>query len=244
MSRTTLVILVAAALTAAVPSHAFGWGCSRSFSGSGRFGGSFSHSGSTTGGWGDFSHSGSTSYTNRYGQTYSGSHSGSGTYGYGGVNYHGSYSNSWGGSGTYHGSAYHTGYYGGPSYYGYHGVTYNTTYNNGCCCCSTGGAFAAGMVTGAVTGAAVAAATHPTSTTYVYPSSGVYYPSGNTTVNVVNNSGESMPGADAIGTQSTQLPPGAKVMNVNGQQFFQSGPNWWQMRTGPAGPYYVVVPAP
>lgn len=234
MSRKPIVLLaLTTAIAASVPTEALGWGCSRSFSGTGRYGGSFSHSGSTSGGWGDFSHSGSSSYTSPSGQTYSGSHSGSGTYGYGGVNYHGSYSNSWGGSGSYSGSAYHTGYYGGPSYYGYHGVTYNTTYNNGCCCCSTGGAFAAGMVTGA----AVAAASQPVSTTtYVYPSSGVYV--------APTYSGESMPGADAIGTQSTQLPPGAKVMNVNGQQFFQSGPNWWQMRTGPAGVYYVVVPAP
>ena len=69
--------LIAAAALVLQPVEAFAWGCSRSFSGSSSRGGSFSHSGSTSGGWGGASHSGSTSYTGRGGNTYSTSHSGS-----------------------------------------------------------------------------------------------------------------------------------------------------------------------
>jgi hypothetical protein len=78
-----LTIIAAAALIM-LSLEAFGWGCSRSFSGSGRFGGSFSHSGSTSGGAGGWSHSGSTTATGRYGNSYTASRSASGYGGYGG----------------------------------------------------------------------------------------------------------------------------------------------------------------
>src|SRR5438034_1208928 len=78
--------LIAAAAVVLQPVEAFAWGCSHSSSGGGSRGGSFSHSGSTSGGWGGASHSGSTSYTGRGGNTYSTSHSGSASYG-GGYHY-------------------------------------------------------------------------------------------------------------------------------------------------------------
>lgn len=233
---TLLVVgLAAAALT---PAQAFGWGCSRSFSGSGRFGGSFSHSGSTSGGWGGFSHSGSTSWTSPTGRTYSGSHSGSGSYGWGGASYHGSYSNSWGGSGSYSRSV---NYNGGGCYYGYHGYSYPTY------CGSTGGAFAAGAVTGAIVGAAAASAAQPTTTvvspTYVYPAPGVYVAPSTTVVTtpatVVTPSGHL-----AIGTTVSALPVGFAPMNVNGTQYYQSGSTWYQMKVVGSSVEYVVVPAP
>ena len=92
----SLTIITGVALIA-LPLEAFGWGCSRSFSGGGYRGGSFSHSSSTSGGWGGYSHSGSTSYTGRGGNTYTASHSSSGGYGgyhyggYGGYHYGGCY---------------------------------------------------------------------------------------------------------------------------------------------------------
>ena len=92
--------IVAAAALIMLPLEAFGWGCSRSFSGSGRFGGSFSHSGSTSGGAGGWSHSGSTTATGRYGNSYTASRSASG---YGGYN------------------GYHPGGYGGYHYGGCYG---------------------------------------------------------------------------------------------------------------------------
>ena len=85
----SLSIITAAALIT-LPLEAFGWGCSRSFSASGRYGGSVSHSGSTSGGWGGWSHSGSTTATGRYGGSYTTSHSSSGNY-QGGYHYGGSY---------------------------------------------------------------------------------------------------------------------------------------------------------
>lgn len=243
MHKNTIALTMAGLLTTSLlPSQAFAWGCSRSFSGSGRYGGSFSHSGSTSGGWGNFSHSGSSSYTSRSGQTYSGSHSGSGSYGYGGASYSGSYSTAHGGSGSYSGSA---SYHGGGSYYGYHGCAYPTTYS-----CSTGGAFAAGMVTGAVVGAAVASAAKPPppAPVYVYPAPGVYVApppvvittpttTTTTTTTVVQTS---LP----IGSTTTVLPPGFVSLNVNGTEYYQKGPTWYQMKVGGNGVYFVVVPAP
>src|SRR5262249_28405701 len=78
-----LTLTVAAALTL-LPGKAFAWGCSRSASASGYRGGSISHTGSTSGGWGGWSHSGSTTATGPHGGTYSTSTSASGHYGYGG----------------------------------------------------------------------------------------------------------------------------------------------------------------
>jgi hypothetical protein len=90
----SLTIIIAAALFA-LPLQAFGWGCSRSFSASGRYGGSVSHSGSTSGGWGGWSHSGSTTVSGRYGNSYTTNRSASGNYyggyGYGGYHYGGYY---------------------------------------------------------------------------------------------------------------------------------------------------------
>jgi hypothetical protein len=83
LSVTTVVAL------SVITCDARAWGCSRSGSFSGSNCGSFSHSGSSSGGGGNYSHSGSTTATGRYGNTDSGSHSGSGSYGYGGGSYHG-----------------------------------------------------------------------------------------------------------------------------------------------------------
>jgi SnoaL-like domain len=78
-----------------------------SCSATGNYGGSISHSSSSSGGYGSYSHSGSTTATGRYGNTYSSSHSSSGSY------YHGSYST--GGYGAYR----YGGCYGGG---GFHAV--------------------------------------------------------------------------------------------------------------------------
>jgi hypothetical protein len=66
-------------------SGALAWGCCRSSSASGSYDGNVSHSGSSSGGYGNYSRSGSTTATGRYGNTYSASHSGSG---YGGGGFH------------------------------------------------------------------------------------------------------------------------------------------------------------
>lgn len=244
MNKSTIACVIAGLTAAAItPAPALGWGCSRSFSGSGRYGGSFSHTGSTSGGWGGFSHSGSTSYTGPGGNTYSGSHSGSGSYGWGGATYHssGSYSG-------YHGSAsysatYHGGY--GGTYYGYHGYAYPAPY-----CGSSGSAFAAGLVTGAVTGAAVGAAVaSQPSTVYVAPTPGVYVQPAPVVVSnpvvvsspaVVSTTQVVLP----VGSRVTALPVGFQSMNVNGVQYYQSGSTWYQMEVGNNGVYYEVVPAP
>ena len=200
-----------------------GWGeasHSSSGSGSGAYGGSVSHSSSTSGGYGDVSHSGSTSYTSPSGQSYSGSHSGSGSYGYGGATYHGSYS----GTG------------GSASYYGYHGASYTTT-SSGC----YGSGFGAGVVTGAAVGAtvgaAVAASAAPT-TVYVNPTPGVYVQP--TQVVTTAAPVATLP----IGTTLTVLPVGFTSLNVNGVQYYQSGPTWYRMNVGSTGTTFVVVAPP
>lgn len=233
---TRLTALAIAGLLAAAPlaQQAEGWGCSRSFSGSGRFGGSFSHSGSTSGGWGGFSHSGSTSYTTRSGQTYSGSHSGSGSYGWGGASYHGSYSGS-AGSASYSRSVSYNGYYGG-----YHGCAYVAP-----CSGCYGSGFGAGMVTGAVLGAAAASAAKPASTTtYVYPSPGVYVAPSTTVVTTAPAGTTTVATGVPVGTTVTVLPPGFKSEMVNGVQYYQCGSTWYQMHAGSSGVSFVVVPAP
>ena len=59
-----LIFSVTTAVTLSVlTSDALAWGCSRSCSGSGNHGGSFSHSSSSSGGYGSYSHSGSTTAT-------------------------------------------------------------------------------------------------------------------------------------------------------------------------------------
>jgi hypothetical protein len=235
MLKPIISIVIAGLATASVTcAQAHAWGCSRSFSGSGRYGGSFSHSGSTSGGFGDFSHSGSTTYTRPDGQTYSGSHSGSGTYGYGGASYHGSYSNSYGGSASYSGSA---SYGGSGCYYGYHGYSYPAPY-----CGSTGGAFAAGAVTGALVGAAVASSSQP-APVYVAPAPGVYVQPAPVVVTTPSTTVVTS-GPLVVGTTVSALPVGFQPMNVNGVQYYQSGSTWYQMRVVGSSVSYVVVPTP
>jgi len=230
--------LMVAGTLAAIAPQAMGWGCSRSFSGGGRYGGSFSHSGSSSGGYGGFSHSGSTSYTSRYGHTYSGSHSGSGTYGYGGASYHGSYSGS---------AGYHS-YSGSASYCGYHGCAY-PTYSTGC----YGSGFGAGLATGAIVGAAVASSAHAAAPVYVYPASGVYVqPTPVYTAPAATPAPAAGPApvppspevALPTGATVTVLPPGFATVTVKGTQYYLSGVTWYRMEYGANGVYFLVVPAP
>lgn len=233
----TRSFLIGLSLVASLASadRTFAWGCGRSFSGTDRFGGSVSHSSSTSGGWGDFSHSGSTSYTTRDGQSYSTSHSGSGTYGGGNVSYSGSATGPHGGTASYSGSASAYGYHG--AYYGYHGYSCPPP----CCYGSYGSGFGAGMVTGAalgaVTTAAVASAAKPPATTYVYSTPGVY-------VAPPVVVGAPLVAPLAVGTTVTVLPAGFTSEVVNGIQYYQAGATWYQMRVVGTSVQYVVVPAP
>jgi hypothetical protein len=68
-----ILIFTTAVTLSVLTSDALAWGCSRSCSGSGNYGGSFLYSSSSSGGYGSYSHSGSTTATGRYGNTYSGS---------------------------------------------------------------------------------------------------------------------------------------------------------------------------
>jgi hypothetical protein len=231
--RTHSLALAAALLSALLPSTtAFGWGCSRSFSGSGRYGGDFSHSGSTSGGWGNVSHSGSTSYTSPSGQSYSMGHSGSGSAGWGSASYSGSAYGPHGGTASYSGSVSGaSGYHG--AYYGYHGYAAPPP----CCYGSYGSGFGAGMVTGAVVGAAAASAAKP-STAYVYTTPGVYVAPPPPTV--VTAPALALP----VGASVTVLPAGFTSEMVNGVQYYQAGSTWFQMRVSGTTVSYVVVSAP
>ena len=237
MSKRTLVYSALAAIGVWLsPSPAQGWGCSHSGSASGSYGGSVSHSSSSSGnGYGSASHSGSTTATAPDGQSYSGSHSSSASYSSSGATYHASYSGS---TSTYHSSG---------SYYGYHGCTYPPPTT---CSGSTGGAFAAGMLTGAVVGVAAASAKTPApaptyvvaAPTYVYPTPGVYVAS--PTVTVAAPPPVAVPSALPLGSTVPSLPAGFLSLNVGGIEYYQSGPNWYQVRSGANGAYYVVVPVP
>ena len=105
LSKILILGVTTAVALSVLTSDALAWGCSRSSSASGNYGGSFSHSSSSSGGYGRYSHSGSTTATGRYGNTYSGSHSSSGNY------YHEGYST--GGYGAYH----YGGCYGGGGFH-------------------------------------------------------------------------------------------------------------------------------
>ena len=126
--KPSLLFAIAFLTLAAVPARLHGWGGS--------------HSGSFSASDGSWSHSGSTTWTGRYGNTYSTSHSGSGSYGDGWHTGSGTYSNSMGGSGSWNhsgggGYGYHygatsvngTGAYGGSYHYG--GVNYGGCYGGG-----------------------------------------------------------------------------------------------------------------
>lgn len=226
------VVASALILLLAASESCFAWGCARSVSGSGRGGGSFSHTSSTVGGGGSFSHSGSGSWTSPSGQTYSGSHSGSGTYGWGGATWHGSYSGSGGASGSYSGVAVRT------PYYGYHGSAYPVPVYGTYSSSGFGAGFAAGAVTGAAVTAAAASASQP-STTYVVPASGVYVAPAAVAQPVV-----AVPAVVPIGTTVTVLPTGFRSEVVNGVQYYQAGSTWYQLRIQNGSAVFVVVAAP
>jgi hypothetical protein len=137
-------------------------------------------------------------------------------------------------SGSY--SGYHGGYC-GSSYYGYHGCSYGG-------CGGYGAAFAAGAVTGAVVGATVASAVAAPTTTYVYPTSGVYVAPPPVYVSSPVVVAPSPIAHYPIGSTLTVLPAGFTTLNVNGVEYYQSGPNWYQMRVGGNGVYFVTVPTP
>lgn len=47
-----------------------------------------------------------------------------------------------------------------------------------------------------------------------------------------------------IGSQYAALPPGCQSMVVNGYNYFQCGPVWYQPFMGGNGMYYQVIPTP
>lgn len=239
MNIKTFATLVAASLMTFVPSRAFGWGCSRSASGSGDRGGSYSHTSSTSGGYGSFSHSGSTPYTSPSGQSYSGSYSGEGVYGGGSAAWHGSYSGT-NGSANYAGAATnHPSYYGGSTGYAgaavYHPPTYYGAYGSSSTNCYAAGAFGAGVVTGAAVTTAP-----PVTNVYVAPAAGVYVAPSPYVVSAAPVVASPTP----IGSTVTVLPPGYVAMNINNTEYYQVGTTYYQMRMGGNGAYFVVVPAP
>ncbi len=99
-----LITLAASAAALLLPTHAFAWGAC--------------HTSSTSWGGGSFDHSGSTTWTGRYGNSYTTSHSGSGSYGGGYHSYSGSGTGAWGNTYHYSGGGY-GGVYGGGIHAGY-----------------------------------------------------------------------------------------------------------------------------
>ncbi len=47
-----------------------------------------------------------------------------------------------------------------------------------------------------------------------------------------------------VDTSMWTLPPGCLQVSVNGQTYFQCGPNWLKAFQSDRGTYYAVVPAP
>jgi hypothetical protein len=108
--------------------------------------------------------------------------------------------------------------------------TYVEHRGGGCVGCGIGVAAVAGLIGGAVIGAAIAGNAPPPERTVIVEQAApqpVYVQQG-------------MP----IGMQVAGLPPGCGNMNVNGQQFYQCGPTWYQPFFGGNGVYYTVVPQP
>ena len=109
---------------------------------------------------------------------------------------------------------------------GYRGAYYH---GGGCWGCGA----AVGAVAGMAVGAAIATAATP-APVYVAPAyapAPVYAPA-------------YAPTYIGVGSQLTSLPPGSNSMVVNGQQYYQNGPNWYKPYYGSSGVYYEVVPAP
>jgi hypothetical protein len=50
--------------------------------------------------------------------------------------------------------------------------------------------------------------------------------------------------APPVGTEYAGLPPGCQSMVVNGANYYQCGPTWYQPFVGGNGVYYSVVPMP
>ena len=95
-----------------------------------------------------------------------------------------------------------------------------------------------------VAGAAAAIKSSEPTTVYVAPTPGVYV----APAPVVVTAPVMVPSPAArlvpVGTTVTVLPAGFVSLNVNGAEYYQCGPTWYQMRVGSNGVYFVVVPAP
>jgi hypothetical protein len=103
-------------------------------------------------------------------------------------------------------------------------VVHNTYVNHGgggCVGCGIGALAVAGLVGGAIVGAAIAGNQPP--------------PPQQQTIIVQ--------GAP-MGSQVSVLPPGCNSMNINGGQYYQCGPYWYQPFFGGNGVYYTMVPTP
>jgi hypothetical protein len=102
-------------------------------------------------------------------------------------------------------------------------VVHNTYVNRGgggCVGCGIGVAAVAGLVGGAIIGAAIAGNEPPPQPTTV----------------IVQG--------PPMGSQVAVLPPGCASMNINGGQYYQCGPYWYQPFFGGNGVYYTLVPTP
>ncbi len=96
----------------------------------------------------------------------------------------------------------------------------------GCVGCGVGIAAVAGLLGGAVLGAAIAGSSAP-------PPPDLPPPPPTMVVEGL-----------APGMEVTALPPGCRAMNVNGVNYYECGPTWYQPYFGGNGVYYTVVNAP
>jgi hypothetical protein len=96
---------------------------------------------------------------------------------------------------------------------------------NGCVGCGVGLAAVAGLATGVIVGAAIARPQPQT----------VYVAQPVPTMVIAS---------PQMGAEYGALPPGCQSMNVNGVNYFQCGPTWYQPFVGGNGVYYQVVPTP
>lgn len=105
--------------------------------------------------------------------------------------------------------------------------TYVSRGGGGCIGCGAGAVAVAGLVGGAIIGAAIVSNAQPRT---------VVVQQAPTTVVVQ--------GGYPPGTEMAALPGGCASMNVNGVNYYQCGPTWFQPFFGGNGVYYTVVPAP
>jgi hypothetical protein len=119
--------------------------------------------------------------------------------------------------------------------------TYVAGGGGGCVGCGVAAAAVAGLVGGAIIGSAIAGgAGAPPPTTIVEQAP----PPPQVIVEQAPPPPQVLMQAYPPGTAVAGLPLGCASMNVNGVNYFQCGPTWYQPFMGGNGVYYVVVPTP